>query len=49
MHVDRDKHVNSVMEYKLGMTQGHQLDQSLLLRLFKSVFDNVLLEQGAFI
>ena len=28
------------------MTQGYQLDQSIPLRLYKSVFDNVLLEHG---
>ena len=28
------------------MTQGYQFDQSLPLRFFKSVFDNVLLENG---
>ena len=28
------------------MTQSYQLDQSLSLRLFKSVLDNVLLEHG---
>ena len=28
------------------MTQGYQMDHSLPLRLFKCVFDNVLLEHG---
>ena len=28
------------------MTQGYQLDQSPPLRLFRSVFDNVLFEHG---
>ena len=35
--------------YGLGMTQmtqGYQLDHSLLIRLFKSVLDNVLLDHG---
>ena len=38
--------MNLVMDWVMGMTQGYQLDQSLPLRLFKSVFDNVLLEHG---
>ena len=43
----RDKPLNlefEIWNYGLGTTQGYQLDQSL--RLFKSVFDNVLLESG---
>ena len=39
---DKDKPLNSVM----GMTQGYQLDLSLQLRLFRCVFDNVILEHG---
>ena len=39
--VDRDKPVNSVM-MDWVWTQGYYLDQSLPIRLFRSVFDNVL-------
>ena len=42
---DRDRSVNLVIDLGL-LTKGYQPYQSLTLRLFKSIFDNVLLGNG---
>ena len=45
--VDRDKPLNGVWRYGMGMTQGYQLSQGHFhLNSLKRVFDNVLHEHG---